>query len=234
MIGQLDHIASIAVGANHVCALREGEIWCWGDNQRKQISGSVAYRTRPERVVGMPASVAIFAAGDTSCALSKQREVWCWGQTLFSSALDITTAVPRKIDGLRNVRSITVAGATICALQDDDNTQCLGSLSDLIRRSNWASKPEPLTRAGSASRLTLDKERCVLHREGTVSCWIGQRTPRAPVSRASALASDNAHLCAVVDPSGRCAAGQLAKQRKRFSYLNPFATSPSILARRAR
>lgn len=64
----------------HTCALLEdGDVWCWGANDRGQLGdGTTIDRAAPVRVPLAAAASAISAGGEHTCAILGE-EVSCWG-----------------------------------------------------------------------------------------------------------------------------------------------------------
>lgn len=78
-------ITALAAGAQHVCALIQGDIWCWGDNQYGQLgSGQSGGRSFiPVRVKGVNGTATRIAAGDYhSCAVINGG-LSCWGNNFY-------------------------------------------------------------------------------------------------------------------------------------------------------
>ncbi len=79
-----------ALGANHLhhCAVKDGEVWCWGDNFLGQLgTGAGGGRITPERApVRAKTSFRAVSVGtgrDSTCALDDQGLVWCWGANTY-------------------------------------------------------------------------------------------------------------------------------------------------------
>ncbi len=73
-------IDAIAAGRAHSLALRDGEIWAWGDNAFGQLGD---YRTVDRTIpfgIGLPVATAVAAGLDHSLALRGGGEVWTWGR----------------------------------------------------------------------------------------------------------------------------------------------------------
>src|SRR5205814_420243 len=76
-----DRWDSISVGGGHICALRSGELRCWGRNDRHQVtveaSGDVALPRRVE-VSAAPNWTAVSTGTNNTCAIGNGR-LYCWG-----------------------------------------------------------------------------------------------------------------------------------------------------------
>ncbi|MFU8803061.1 MAG: RCC1 domain-containing protein [Bradymonadaceae bacterium] len=75
-------VEALALGRIHSCALNsDGEVWCWGGNNNRQLgNGGNAATANPTRVQNLPAEIIAIAAGtDHTCAIHAVGELWCWG-----------------------------------------------------------------------------------------------------------------------------------------------------------
>jgi alpha-tubulin suppressor-like RCC1 family protein len=103
-VAGLRDVVEISVGWAMTCALlRDGTVWCWGENATLPSDGSPTFgsigdglpnteicpqpapapahpcRRTPSRVVGLTGAVAISTDGWTSCAALSNGQIWCWG-----------------------------------------------------------------------------------------------------------------------------------------------------------
>jgi alpha-tubulin suppressor-like RCC1 family protein len=81
----------LAVGGHISCALKAGEVWCWGSDAAGQRGQGVDNETTPFPVavkvkrtgpVDLTGVVDIAAARTHCCAITQSHEVWCWGEDL--------------------------------------------------------------------------------------------------------------------------------------------------------
>jgi hypothetical protein len=56
---------TLAASANETCAIRSGEVWCWGNGKA------------PRRIPGLTSAVEVSMGGDR-CALRSDGRVECW------------------------------------------------------------------------------------------------------------------------------------------------------------
>ncbi len=83
----LDDVDDLSAGGAHTCALRKGEVYCWGSNQVGQTgSGSAMKDLRPVRVPDLDGVTAIAAGGGHQCAAKEDGSVWCWGNSFFGQS----------------------------------------------------------------------------------------------------------------------------------------------------
>ncbi len=85
VVGLEAGVQSIAASnADHVCALVDGGILCWGNNANGQLgNGATTNSAAPVQVQGLPSGVEAITVGTHhSCALANGR-AWCWGMNYY-------------------------------------------------------------------------------------------------------------------------------------------------------
>ncbi len=86
-------VDKVVVGREHACALRGGEVWCWGQNENGQLGSEGLSTGRPQRVPGIVGAIDLAAGSANTCALMPD-ELRCWGW-IFSPRNEATVlAVP--------------------------------------------------------------------------------------------------------------------------------------------
>jgi alpha-tubulin suppressor-like RCC1 family protein len=98
-------VRDLAVGARHVCAVRDdGTVWCWGDNSGGQLgdgtgeTSAIPVATAPLRASeegSVDGAVRIATGGWHTCAGTEGR-VYCWGHARFGQ-LALTGREPRFV-----------------------------------------------------------------------------------------------------------------------------------------
>lgn len=135
-------------GASFACALKGGNVWCWGgaadgaigNNMVGVGSGALLINPLAVAVVGLPAGgvTAISSGGDHTCALTNAGGVWCWGLSTYGQAgsnavsscnsrtcSPVAVSIPELTSG---VTKISAGGDTTCAIQSG-SLWCWGSNS---------------------------------------------------------------------------------------------------------
>ncbi|MBX3196655.1 MAG: hypothetical protein KF894_00760 [Labilithrix sp.] len=130
----LTEVTSVTTGAAHACALRRGELHCWGDNDRGQLgSGRRADEAFPARVVLPPDvhPVAVAAGASNTCMVAANGDVYCWGANAAGQSGTTTRQdqlLPRRIDGLTGEAiALAVMDDSACAVVRDGSVACWGS-----------------------------------------------------------------------------------------------------------
>ncbi len=77
-VPSLREVNHIQVGRSHVCVLREGEVWCWGDNREGQTFGGVVDEQTTVREVGV-SGVQVAVADGGTCVRQSDGRVLCFG-----------------------------------------------------------------------------------------------------------------------------------------------------------
>jgi len=130
VLGLTSGVTAIASGWYHVCAIANGDVYCWGDNLFGQLGHKPGFEVdntcivgipapgapcgmKPVKVQGLPSGVSAITAGTYhSCAIANGL-AYCWGANGFGELGDGTTTTnyqPVQVQGLTNVTAIS-AGA---------------------------------------------------------------------------------------------------------------------------
>ncbi len=130
-----------------------------------------------------------------TCTLRANRSVWCWGAASEPSPLS-----PRRIDAIRDARSLACGAWHCCALLVDGAVSCWR-----IPAQSEAAEVTPIALREVVEIASGGDNTCALTRTGAVSCWQMRAEsftqPRAvqPVEGARRLAVGPTHSCALRD-----------------------------------
>ena len=164
--------AVAAENGDHVCALVNGGVLCWGNNANGQLgNGSTTNSAVPVQVLGLSSGVTAIAVGSHhSCALV-DGGAWCWGMNYYGQlgsdsgdssvpvqVLDSTGAAP-----LTGISAITGGGFHTCAVVDGgawcwgsdgpvSNPAVYGALGDNYNSGRQSSFPVPVQGLSSGVR----------------------------------------------------------------------------------
>ncbi len=79
--------SSVSIGGGHACAVRAGEVWCWGQNDDRQLGRSGEGGEIPQRVEWLEPAVSVTAGGRHTCAELQDGSVTCWGSSEHSQTI---------------------------------------------------------------------------------------------------------------------------------------------------
>jgi alpha-tubulin suppressor-like RCC1 family protein len=185
-----DTVSQIALGSSHTCALKSGEVFCWGTNGTGQLGdGTSTAQNTPTRVLdgGMTnSSVTQIALGFSyTCAL-KSGEVFCWGTNGSGQLGDGTTSTrttPVKVSAgamtNSSVTQIALGSSHTCALKDAEvfcwGTNSSGQLGD----GTTSTRTTPVKVVGvlngftndTVSQIALGSSHTCALKSGEVFCW---------------------------------------------------------------
>ncbi len=178
---------TLDAGGGHVCATREGALYCWGSGSRGKLgTGDTDDRHRPARVGKGSEWIRATSGSQHSCALDASGEVSCFG------ANDVgQLGVPGMPESLTPVQvtlpeaaSFVITEAnTTCALLVDERVFCWGEntegqmgLSDGFPGENYFEPIEvaSLGASGTARYRAIDTGHghvCGIRDSGALYCW---------------------------------------------------------------
>ena len=117
----------VAAGGRHSCALDvDGHIWCWGNNNLKQLGCETPADTPVTSPIRLEFDedirfIELAAGGNHTCAVDEQQKLWCWGNNdrgqLGSSSDLPAVATPEPVP--------TTGGVAVIALSLGHQHTCL-------------------------------------------------------------------------------------------------------------
>ncbi|MFT4087116.1 MAG: protein kinase [Gordonia sp. (in: high G+C Gram-positive bacteria)] len=117
-------LSAVAAGEGFSCAVKDGDVYCWGKNTSRVMGEAAGARVdAPTKIDGISKVTAIDATGDSVCALSAG-DLYCWGvQSTAEGATEATdppvSSTPARVEGLSGVTAFSMGGRTICAIAAD-------------------------------------------------------------------------------------------------------------------
>lgn len=176
----LSNASHIAAGAAHTCAIRSGEVYCWGDNMLGQLGDGTNVPSPMPVQVGVASDWVEIAAGpDHTCAVSAGGELWCWGSNFAGQLGDGTmTDAPapvRESTNATNWATVTAGGAHTCAMTDTGSVFCWGdNLSGQIGDGTTNPRLDPTQESTGVSWTVVKAggdHTCAIDGLGNLSCW---------------------------------------------------------------
>ncbi|MGC4093725.1 MAG: hypothetical protein QM756_38660 [Polyangiaceae bacterium] len=134
-------ITAIAAGGYQTCAIVNGAVWCWGDDQ-STFSSIV-----PVQVSGLTSGVTAIAVGRNHACALVNGGVRCWGAGPLGDNTTSSSAVPVAVTGLSSgVTAISAADFHTCSLGTDSIVRCWGAGGELGNNSTAGSLvPVPIS-----------------------------------------------------------------------------------------
>ncbi|WP_306216031.1 RCC1 domain-containing protein [Actinoplanes sp. RD1] len=119
----------VALGYQHVCALRTGNsLYCWGDGGGGRLgTGTTTGASVPQPVTG---SWAGFGLGtDHTCGIKTGGTLWCWGvgaDGRLGTGTTTDRSTPAQVGTATTWRTATGSHYATCGTQTDDSLWCWG------------------------------------------------------------------------------------------------------------
>lgn len=124
----MTNIADVAVGSNHVLALKEnGDVWTWGYNV-SGVLGSLGigstqfYHASPVLITGVNQVSKIAAASTHSLVLKQDGSLWAWGKNTtcaLGDGTNINRTTPVLSQSISAIKDIAVGGDISLVLKTD-------------------------------------------------------------------------------------------------------------------
>ena len=185
----VEHVTQIAVGGSTSYAVKQGHVYCWGDNEWGQCPGGGGIAVT--KIAGL-ANIAGVAAGvNYACAWSQGGKAWCWGASssghLGKGPMEKCLGdfecgrTPREI-AISEVVEISAGFMHACARKRDGSVACWGlerkhllgfKATDGCGPTQEACEREPKLVPGIAAATAVSvgtTTTCVIV-EGRVKCW---------------------------------------------------------------
>jgi alpha-tubulin suppressor-like RCC1 family protein len=167
----------LAAEGGHVCALRTGALYCWGDNRHGQLGdGTTASRHTPALVHGMAQGVSAVATSARHTCAIKDGAVYCWGANEAGQLGDGTTTArpsPAATPTLTGVTQLAAGPQNTCAIKDGA-LYCWGDNPFLLshERPDDALRPERIaTLDAQITAVSLYQTTGCAIRAGALTCW---------------------------------------------------------------
>ncbi len=215
--------ASVAIGADHACAIVNGGVRCWGANAHGQLGDGTTTPSSPVAVLVAPGGapltdVAGIAVGtDFTCALLASGHVSCWGLGVSGQLGNGSLAdrqSPTAVSGISTATAIAAGTGFACALLASGTVTCWGvNASGQLGDGTTTKRTKPVAAKSikNATALVAGANHACALVGGGVRCWganasgqLGDGTTNKrtkaitvkSVTGAISLAAGSAHTCA--------------------------------------
>jgi alpha-tubulin suppressor-like RCC1 family protein len=226
--GLTSGVTRIAVGTDFVCALVNGGVKCWGNNNLGQLgNGTFDNSLTPTDVVGLTSGVVDISARSYAyhtCALLADGTMKCWGNNSGSELGNGGTTnsnVPVSVPGLAGITRIVASRGFTCALINGA-AKCWGvnNLGQIGIGTTSAKVSTPTTViASGVTEITAGLYSTCAVVSGGLKCWganpgdgitpIGESV-KSPVnvsgmaSGVTTVSSGNSHTCGIRNGQAYC------------------------------
>ncbi len=158
---------SVSAGSAHTCAIApSGEVSCWGDNRRGQItSGAPEVRPSPVALGAKGAFSSISSGREHTCGVTRAGGVTCWGNE-SDGRLGSAMSGP--------FIAVAAGGSHTCALRTGGTAVCWGrnDVGQLGSRGGNANSPRPVSGGMTFSSLVTGGDHsCGISGTGAAYCW---------------------------------------------------------------
>ena len=168
-------LVQITAASSHTCSLnRQGQVACWGRNDRGQIGDatSSAHRASPVPLRGLTQVTQVAVGESHGCAVRVKGDVFCWG---VSEGAGKDAGKPVAIKGLTNVVQLGAGSRHTCARTSEGEVWCWGSNDQ--GQLGIGDQPRQLTPArvgliDDATSIAVGKRHgCALRESHDIVCW---------------------------------------------------------------
>lgn len=168
---------AMVAGDDHTCALKDGKVYCWGNNLSGQLGlghNDIAYS--PIEVPGLTGVVEIAAGDDHTCARRDNGTVACWGEGLSRQLGRNATGdsnVPLEVTLPGAAAALHAGGSNSCIQLADQTLYCWGEGSSyqLGNRATADHYAPVLIPGGSYDGVGIGGRHVCALAGGRVSCW---------------------------------------------------------------
>jgi alpha-tubulin suppressor-like RCC1 family protein len=172
----LTAVEAMALAPYHGCVLIAGNVSCYGSNDQGQVgNGQPVNMDVPlQPAIGATAVVQLSLNSSVSSARTSSGTVLAWG----AGFVGFGAAMPTPVAGLPAVTDVSNGGDHDCAVHGG-MVSCWGwSTNGQLGRGTIPSpqtveQPALVINVSDATQVIAGPDTCVLHADGTVSCWGG-------------------------------------------------------------
>ena len=174
-------VGKINAGGNHTCAIKSGELWCWGYNLYGQLGdGTITTRLVPTLAPTMTSGVTQVSAGNSHTCAIKSGALYCWGRNTSGQLGDGTTSlssVPTQVTDMDSgVTEVSAGYFHTCAIKSGAlfcwGRNNVGQLGDGNTTNFSVSVPTPVpTMTSGVTQVSAGYIHTCAIKSGELWCW---------------------------------------------------------------
>ncbi len=165
----------VSVGVGYACALGDGTVRCWGDDDRGQLGAGDA---TGGAVAGIDDAVDVAAGEHHACIVREDGQVLCWGANEWGQVGDGS----QGFDGspismtLPGVAEVEGGGELFCTRDENGAVRCAGN-NDMGQLGDGTTEARtqlaPVLDLGRTNQVDLSSgaQACAVDRGGVLRCW---------------------------------------------------------------
>ncbi len=204
-------VDEVAVGEDHQCARRGGDVWCWGGNRFGQVGDGTEEDAQAPVRVPLESPARQIVAGDFhSCAVLIDGRAVCWGLNTEGQLGDgsfLSRSRPSPVVGVEGLEVLILRGSQAMGRLDDGRVVLWGdglwTEMELRERGERGLKPRAIevSRFPDARDFAFtDPGICVVSVLGIFSCGGSRRVDQRPDLEGSVeIHSGDSHRCVRTD-----------------------------------
>lgn len=184
----------VSAGFWHVCALKNGQVSCWGNNLYGEVGAGFFDGNTASPINVLTNATSISVGGFNTCATKSDKSLWCWGLNYWGemgNGGNANSPSPIQVAALGNtVQFVDTAVHAVCAIVTGGAVQCWGSTqsgrlgngqnpsgapnpADSVRTPTPVSGPLGQPGANATKVRLSEGAACALKSDGHVFCWGG-------------------------------------------------------------
>jgi alpha-tubulin suppressor-like RCC1 family protein len=210
------------------CAIKATEVWCWGNNDFKQLgSTTLSARTSTSPVLVTKSNrtrlnsvIDVQVGGLHACALTSGKTVWCWGSNYYGQlGIGATSPFPPKTGAFQVKKNTTTFLTNVSAVSASEYFTCALSAGTV-----WCWGLNESGQLGIGNKTTKYYATQVKKLDG------------APLTGVTSIAAGGSHVCATNTTGAWCwgdnSDGQVLNNDNRYADVTK--ASPAVYANGSR
>ena len=161
-------VVAVSAGRNHACAVHgDGALSCW----------EWVWGRAPVRVEGLAAVTSVAVVWERFCATTVDGAVYCWHPARTIVGQD------SRVGGISDAVEVSASDDHACVLHRDGGVSCWGKNdAGQVGDGTTTDRPQPVRLASISDAVAVSVSSgasgaaaysCVLHQDGSASCWGG-------------------------------------------------------------